>query len=83
MEAAGFGLAGVVVNGCLHAENLRWALEFSALWRKLNLKNVVLLNDLAAPPAVWEALLERPGVIWTRLMIKTIEPASVPGRFRC
>jgi len=48
VEAAGFGLAGVVVDGCLHAENLRWSLDFSALRRKLNLKNIALLNDLTA-----------------------------------
>jgi glucokinase len=48
IDAAGFGLAGVVVDGCLHAENLRWALDVPALARKLNLKNIVLLNDLTA-----------------------------------
>lgn len=48
IEAAGFGLAGVVVDGCLHAENLRWTLDFSGLRRKLKLKNVALLNDLTA-----------------------------------
>jgi glucokinase len=48
IDAAGFGLAGVVVDGCLHAENLRWALDVPALTRKLNLKNIVLLNDVTA-----------------------------------
>jgi glucokinase len=48
IDAAGFGLAGVVVDGCLHAENLLWALDVPALTKKLNLKNVVLLNDLTA-----------------------------------
>ncbi len=48
IDAAGFGLAGVVINGCLHAENLRWALDVSALTQKLNLKNIVLMNDVAA-----------------------------------
>jgi len=48
VAAVGFGLAGVVVDGCLHAENLRWSLDFSALRHKLNLKNIVLLNDLTA-----------------------------------
>jgi glucokinase len=48
IEAAGFGLAGVVVDGSLHAGNLPWVLNVSALTRKLNLRNVVLLNDLTA-----------------------------------
>jgi glucokinase len=48
IEAAGFGLAGVVVDGCLHAENLRWALDVPSLTKKLSLKNIVLLNDLTA-----------------------------------
>jgi glucokinase len=48
VDAAGFGLAGVVVDGCLHAENLNWALDVPALTRKLRLKSIVLLNDLIA-----------------------------------
>ena len=48
VEAAGFGLAGVVVGGCLHAENLSWVLNESALAQKLRVDQVVLLNDLAA-----------------------------------
>lgn len=48
IEAAGFGLAGVVVDGSLHAENLPWVLDGAAIARKLNLNKVVLLNDLAA-----------------------------------
>jgi len=56
IEAAGFGLAGVVVDGCLHAENLRWALDFPALRRKLNLKNIVFLNDLTATACSLEKL---------------------------
>jgi glucokinase len=48
VDAAGFGLAGVVIDGSLHAENLRWALDVPALKRKLNLKNIILLNDLTA-----------------------------------
>ncbi len=48
IEAAGFGLAGVVVDGSLHAGNLPWVLNGSALARKLHLNKVVLLNDLTA-----------------------------------
>ena len=48
IEAAGFGLAGVVVDGSLHAGNLPWILNGSALAQKLHLNKVVLLNDLTA-----------------------------------
>jgi glucokinase len=48
IEAAGFGLAGVVVDGSLHAGNLPWVLNGSALAEKLHLDKVVLLNDLTA-----------------------------------
>jgi glucokinase len=48
IEAAGFGLAGVVVDGSLHAENLPWVLDGAAIARKLHLNKVVLLNDLTA-----------------------------------
>jgi len=48
IEAAGFGLAGVVVDGSLHARNLPWTLDVPALKRKLNLRKVVLLNDVSA-----------------------------------
>jgi len=48
IDAAGFGLAGVVVDGSLHAGNLPWVLNGSALAQKLHLNKVVLLNDLTA-----------------------------------
>jgi len=48
IEAAGFGLAGVVVDGSLHAGNLPWVLDGNALAQKLHLNKVVLLNDLTA-----------------------------------
>ena len=48
IEAAGFGLAGVVVDGSLHAENLPWVLDGAAIARMLHLNKVELLNDLAA-----------------------------------
>jgi len=41
-------LAGVVVDGSLHAENLPWVLDGAAIARKLHLNKVELLNDLAA-----------------------------------
>jgi glucokinase len=48
IEAAGFGSAGVVVDGSLHARNLPWVLDGSALAEKLHLDKIVLLNDLTA-----------------------------------
>jgi len=48
IEAAGFGLAGAVVDGSLQAGNMPWVLNGSALAEKLHLSKVVLLNDLAA-----------------------------------
>ena len=48
IEAAGFGLAGVVRDGSLHAGNLPWVLNVPALTRKLNLRKIIVINDLTA-----------------------------------
>jgi len=48
IEAAGFGLAGVVVDGSLQAGNMHWVLNGSALADQLHLNKIVFLNDLAA-----------------------------------
>lgn len=50
ITAAGFGVAGAVVDGRLHANNLPWELDPQALVRELgvNLESIVLLNDVAA-----------------------------------
>jgi glucokinase len=48
IDAAAFGVAGVVVDGRHYSENLPWVVDGSALTRKLNLKNIRLLNDLTA-----------------------------------
>jgi glucokinase len=56
IDAAGFGVAGVVVDGRLYSENLPWVLDVSALTRKLNLKNIRLLNDLTATALSLERL---------------------------
>jgi glucokinase len=50
ISAAGFGVAGAVVEGQLHANNLPWTLNPSELARRLNvsLENIVLLNDVVA-----------------------------------
>src|SRR5208337_2791640 len=48
IDAAGFAVAGAVVEGRRYSENLPWVLDATALSQKLNLKNIVLLNDLIA-----------------------------------
>ncbi len=48
--AAGFGVAGTVIEGRLHAINLPWVLDSAALAAKLSLhvQDIVLVNDLVA-----------------------------------
>ncbi|MGH9504706.1 MAG: glucokinase [Terriglobales bacterium] len=50
INAAGFGVAGTLVEGNLHANNLPWTLNPSLLATQLgvNPKNIVLLNDVLA-----------------------------------
>ncbi len=48
IDAAGFGVAGVVADGRHYSENLPWVVDVSVLARKLELKNIVLLNDVTA-----------------------------------
>ncbi|HKW58124.1 MAG TPA: glucokinase [Candidatus Acidoferrum sp.] len=48
VRAAGFGVAGPVINNRVRATNLPWTVEASTLAGELNLKDVVLLNDLGA-----------------------------------
>ena len=56
VEAAAFGVAGVVSEGRHYAENLPWVVDVPALTQKLNLKTITLLNDLAATAASLERL---------------------------
>lgn len=56
IEAACFGVAGVVAEGRHYSENIPWVVSVPALTRKLNLKNITLLNDLAATAASLESL---------------------------
>jgi glucokinase len=48
--AAGFGVAGTVIEGRLHAINLPWILDSATLAAKLglHLDDIVLMNDLVA-----------------------------------
>jgi glucokinase len=56
IDAAGFGVAGVVAGGRHYSENLPWVVDVSALAHKLNLKTVRLLNDLTATALSLERL---------------------------
>ena len=48
IEAAGFGVAGPVINRRVKATNLPWIVDASALSAQLATPHVVLLNDLEA-----------------------------------
>ena len=58
ITAAGFGVAGTVVEGHLHAINLPWELKPAALARalNLNLQEIVFMNDVAATASGLEQL---------------------------
>jgi glucokinase len=48
IAAAGFGVAGPVINNRIHATNLPWVIDADALSSELNVAPIVLLNDLGA-----------------------------------
>ena len=48
IEAAGFGIAGPVVNNRIHATNLPWVIDADTLAEDLKVKPIVLMNDLGA-----------------------------------
>ena len=56
VDAAGFGVAGVVAGGRHYSENLPWVVDVSALEHTLELKNIRLLNDLTATALSLERL---------------------------
>jgi glucokinase len=56
IDAAGFGVAGVVAEGRHYSENLPWVVDALQLTGKLNLKNICLLNDLTATALSLERL---------------------------
>jgi len=61
ITAAGFGIAGTVVGGRLHAINLPWQLEPASLASTLNLNsnNIVFMNDLVATACGIDRLEQR------------------------
>jgi glucokinase len=48
IQAAGFGVAGPVIDRRVKATNLPWIVDAAALSKQLNTAHVVLLNDLEA-----------------------------------
>jgi len=48
IHAAGFGVAGPVINNRIHATNLPWIVDADILAREVGVDSVVLLNDLGA-----------------------------------
>ncbi len=48
VRAAGFGVAGPVINNRVRATNLPWTVDASILASELKLADVVLMNDLGA-----------------------------------
>jgi glucokinase len=48
IHAAGFGVAGPVINNRIHATNLPWIVDADTLANEVGVKSVVLVNDLGA-----------------------------------
>ncbi|HMI53488.1 MAG TPA: glucokinase [Candidatus Saccharimonadales bacterium] len=48
VTAAGFGIAGPVLNNTVRATNLPWTVDGASLAKELNVEHIVLLNDLGA-----------------------------------
>lgn len=48
VQAAGFGVAGPVINNRIHATNLPWIIDSETLSNELNVKTIALMNDLGA-----------------------------------
>jgi glucokinase len=48
VEAAGFGVAGPVIDNHVRATNLPWTVDASILERELDVEKIVLMNDLGA-----------------------------------
>ena len=48
ITAAGFGVAGPVIDHCVRATNLPWLVDGASLERILEIERVVLLNDMEA-----------------------------------
>jgi len=63
ITAAGFGVAGPVINHQVRATNLPWVIDGASLGRTLGIRRVILLNDLEATAHSLELL--RPAELCT------------------
>lgn len=57
IRAAGFGVAGPVINNRIHATNLPWVVDADTLSREVGVQSIVLINDLGATGHSLEHLL--------------------------
>ena len=48
IRAAGFGVAGPVINNRIHATNLPWIVDADTLAQEVGVESIVLVNDLGA-----------------------------------
>src|SRR5499425_2575976 len=48
IRAAGFGVAGPVINNRIHATNLPWIVDAETLSKEVGVESIVLMNDLGA-----------------------------------
>jgi glucokinase len=48
VRAAGFGVAGPVINNRIHATNLPWVIDAESLSKEVGVKTIALMNDLGA-----------------------------------
>lgn len=48
IRAAGFGVAGPVIDNRIHATNLPWIVDAEILAHEVGVKSIVLVNDLGA-----------------------------------
>jgi glucokinase len=48
IHAAGFGIAGPVINNRVRATNLPWTVDAAVLSQELGIEHIILLNDLGA-----------------------------------
>ena len=48
IRAAGFGVAGPVINNRIHATNLPWIIDSATLSSELGVETIALMNDLGA-----------------------------------
>ena len=63
VRAAGFGVAGPVINNRIHATNLPWVIDADTLSKELGVKTIALMNDLGATGHSLDHLPEKDFVV--------------------